>query len=155
MDNVHGAHCAASVVKDPFLLDVDVVGQLLAQLVDNVLDNGLCVVTVRGNAALRQILQMVEVEDVELVEVLLGNVEDGGQQRREQREDAEERGRGAVGLGCRRFLVVGSGHCCFFFWRARDDWSEGGKGSEKGMLLFSGGSFPNCLGPPPGQLVSG
>lgn len=111
VDNVHGTHCATGIVKHPLLMDIDVARQLLAQLVDNVLDNSLRVVAVRGDAALRQVLEMVEVEDVELIEVLLGDVEDGGEQGREHGEDAEEGGHSALGLGCRRFLSAGLGHC--------------------------------------------
>lgn len=59
MDDVHGPHGAARIVKHPLLLDVDVRRQLGAQLVDNVLDGAARVAAVAVDAALGQVLQVV------------------------------------------------------------------------------------------------
>ena len=59
VDDVHGPHGAARIVKHPLLLDVDVRRQLGAQLVDNVLDGAARVAAVAVDAALGQVLQVV------------------------------------------------------------------------------------------------
>lgn len=116
MDDVHGTHGTTSVVKDPFLLDVDVLGVLLAKLIHNVLHNSPGVLSVLGDRSLRQIVEVLEVEDVELLEVLLDKVDDGAQERGEEAENQEELAEAAaLRLGTRRGLG-GLGlalcHCC-------------------------------------------
>lgn len=96
MDNVHGTHGATSVVKDPFLLDVDVLGVLLAKLIHNVLDDSPGILSVLGERSLRQIVEVLEVEDVELLEVLLDKVDDGAQERGKEAENQEELAEGAA-----------------------------------------------------------
>ena len=107
MDDVHGTHGTTGVVKDPFLLDVDVLGVLLAKLIHNVLHNSPGVLSVLGDRSLRQIVEVLEVEDVELLEVLLDKVDDRAQ------ESCKETA--ALRLGTRRGLG-GLGlalcHCC-------------------------------------------
>lgn len=76
MDNVHGTHGTASIVKHPVLLDVDVRGVLLAQLVDNVLHGAAGVVAVVLDAALGQVLEVVQLKNVKLVQVLLDDIDD-------------------------------------------------------------------------------
>lgn len=108
MDNVHGPHGTARIVKHPVLLDVDVRRQLGAQLVDNVLDGGARVVAVAVDAALGQVLQVVQLKDVKFVEVLLGDVDDRGEQRRQEAEDGQEAADAttAVGAGGGRILLL-------------------------------------------------
>lgn len=79
MDHVHGAHGAAGVVKDPFLLEVDVLGVLLAELGDDEVDDGLGVLAVRGNGAGGELVQLLVVKDVKVVGVALDEGDDGGE----------------------------------------------------------------------------
>lgn len=67
VDDVHGPHGTAGVVEDPLLIEVDVVlgTRQLAELVDDVLDNGPSVVSVGSDAALRQVVEVRWLEDVE------------------------------------------------------------------------------------------
>lgn len=92
MDDVHGPHCAAGVVEDPLLIQVDMVGEggLAVQLADDVGDDAAGVVAVGGDGALGEVVQVVRVEDVEGLEALLEQVDDGAQQADEGREEEEE-----------------------------------------------------------------
>lgn len=83
VDDVHATHGTASVVKDPFLLEVDVLRDLLAKLVHNLLHHSPCILAMLGDGSLGQVVEVLEVEDVELLEVLLNKVDDGAQQRSE------------------------------------------------------------------------
>lgn len=67
VDDVHGPHGTAGVVEDPLLIEVDVVlgTRQLAELVDDVLHNGPSVVSVGSDAALRQVVEVRWLEDVE------------------------------------------------------------------------------------------
>lgn len=111
MDNIHATHSTTGIVKNPVLVDIDMGRVLLAQLVDNVLYGAAGVVTVVLDAALRQVLEVIQLKDVKLVQVLLDNVDNRRQQRGKQAEDSEEARDGAAsGL-----LVAGGGlfrsHC--------------------------------------------
>lgn len=81
MDDVHAAHRTAGIVEEPLLsnvpLGVDVVGVVLVQLGDNVLDDLGGVVAVGLDAAQGQVVQFVGPEDVEALEVALQQVVDG------------------------------------------------------------------------------
>lgn len=90
MDDVHGTHSTASVVKDPFLLDVDVLGVLLAKLINNVLHDGPSILSMLGERSLGKIVEVLEVEDVELLEVLLDKVDDGAQECGKEAENQDE-----------------------------------------------------------------
>lgn len=90
VDDVHATHGTASVVKDPFLLEVDVLRDLLAKLVHNLLHHSPCILAMLGDGSLGQVVEVLQVEDVELLEVLLDKVDDGAQQRSEKAEDDEE-----------------------------------------------------------------
>ena len=87
MNDVHGAHGTAGIVENPLLVEVDVLGDggAVLQLVDNVLDDGAGVVAVRRDSSLGHIVEVVRLKDVEGVEVLLKQVDDG-------REDADQDG---------------------------------------------------------------
>lgn len=90
MDNVHGPHGTAGIVKHPLLVEVDVRRQLLVQLIRNVLDHGARVVPVLGQRALGHVVEMLQVQHVKLVEVLLQHVENRRQEPGQQREDAQQ-----------------------------------------------------------------
>lgn len=69
MDNIHCPHRTTGVVKHPFLLGVQVrVGDLLAQLGDNEVHHRAGVIAMSSNGALRQIVQVGGIEDVELLQ---------------------------------------------------------------------------------------
>lgn len=90
MDNVHGAHCAAGVVEDPFLVLVEVgVADLFVQLGDDVLDNRASVIAVGGNCALGHIVQMVLVKDVEVLQAGVEEPVHPGHQRQSGEEETE------------------------------------------------------------------
>lgn len=92
MNNVHGAHRAARIVKHPVLLEVDIPRHLFVELVDNVPDDAARVVAVPGYAPLREVVQVVRLEDVEALQVLVEDVDDRGEERREEGQDGEEAG---------------------------------------------------------------
>lgn len=84
MNDVHGAHGTTGVVKNPFLVAVEMRARgLLLQLGDDKVDDGARVVAVGGDGALRQFVQVRRVEDVELiqagVEVAVETGEEGHQ----------------------------------------------------------------------------
>lgn len=90
VDNVHGAHGTARIVKDPFFIEIDVTsGQLLAQLVDNVLDNLGRIVAVGRNGTFGQVVQVNRVKDVKGFEMRLEKVKESGQQRNSSCKDGQ------------------------------------------------------------------
>lgn len=86
MDDVHGAHGTTSVVKDPFLVEVDVGGMQAVELGHDVVDDGARVVSMGGDGALGEVVQVLVVKDVELFQVLLEEHVDGGQETDPQRQ---------------------------------------------------------------------
>lgn len=90
MDDVHGAHGAAGIVEDPVLLEVDVLRVPLAQLRDDVADNGPGVVAVGVDGALGHVVQVLRVKDVEAVEILLDHPDDRRQETRQEGEHEEQ-----------------------------------------------------------------
>lgn len=98
MDDVHGPHGAAGIVKHPLLLEVDVLRVLLLQLADDKVDHALRVLAVGRHAALRQLVQLAVVEYVEALEVALRE----GHERREHRQrDGDDLHPGAAARGAR------------------------------------------------------
>ena len=90
MDNVHGSHCAASIVKDPFLVQVDVpAGQLLAQLRHDKANHGTRVVAVSSDGTQAQVMEIFRVEDVEPLQMGIEVIEDCGQDGQHDGEDSE------------------------------------------------------------------
>ena len=90
VDHVHGAHGAAGVVEYPLLLGAQVVGaDFLLQLGDDEVDDGAGVLAVGGDGALRHIVQVLWVEDVELFQTRIEESVDGGEQGQENGEVAE------------------------------------------------------------------
>lgn len=80
MDDIHGSHCTASIVEDPFLVQVDVpAGQLLAQFGDDKVDDGTSVVAVSPNGTNTQVMEIFRVEDVEPLQMGIEVVEECGQ----------------------------------------------------------------------------
>ena len=113
MNDIHGTHRTASIVENPLLLLVHVLaGNLLVQLSDNVVDNAARVVAMSSNGALREIVQMLLVEDVELVET---SVEIGVKGREKGQKDGDEgeaaHGETAAGLAASGLRTGGFGHC--------------------------------------------
>lgn len=92
MDDVHATHGTAGIVKNPFLLNADVLGRLGAgaQLVDNVAYNGARVVAVLGDGLGGQLVQVLVVKDVEGFEALLGKVNERRDDGQEDSHEAEE-----------------------------------------------------------------
>lgn len=79
MDDVHSTHRTTSIVKHPFLLSTQVLrADFLLQLCDNEIDNGAGVLAVCLNRPLREIVQVLRVEDVELVQSCIEVAVDGG-----------------------------------------------------------------------------
>lgn len=103
MDDVHGAHGTTSIVKDPFLVEVDeAAGRGLGvQLVDYVADNRARVVAVGGDAALGQVVQRVGREDVEGFEVGFEKVDERAEHADEQRKESEDARHGGGVWICR------------------------------------------------------
>lgn len=89
MDDEHGAHGAAVVVEEPLLLQVDVVRVHLVQLRRDVVHNGARVIAMSGNAALGQVVQVVQLEDVERLQVAIQHVNAGRQSRDQDRDDSQ------------------------------------------------------------------
>jgi hypothetical protein len=91
MDDIHGAHSTAGVIEHPFLLEIDEVlhSRALSQLVDNVLNDRPGVVTMGSNTALREIVEMVRLKDVERLESLLREVHQGGQDANDNSKELE------------------------------------------------------------------
>ena len=114
MNDIHGTHRTASIVKNPLLLLVHVLaGNLLVQLSDDVFDNTTRVVAMSSNGTLREIVQMLLVEDVELVETSVKIGVKGREKGQENSDEAEAaHGETAAGLFASRGLRMGGfGHC--------------------------------------------
>lgn len=90
MNDVHRAHCTTSIVENPLLVEVQVLaGQFLVQLRDDVAHHGAGVVSMGGNGALGQVMQMRRLEDVEPLEVFVEIDEQGREERQDESEDGE------------------------------------------------------------------
>ena len=90
MNHVHGAHGAASVVEYPLLLGAQILGaDLLLQLGHDEVNDGAGVLAVGADGALRHIVQVLWVEDVELFQARIEESVDGREQGQEKGEVAE------------------------------------------------------------------
>lgn len=90
MDDIHGTHRTASIVKHPFLLGAQVLrADLLLQLGDNEVDNGAGVIAMSLDRALRKIMQVLGVEDVELVQARVEVAVNSGEEGEEDGQEAE------------------------------------------------------------------
>lgn len=90
MDNVHGTHRTTGIVKHPFLLGAQVLrANLLLQLGDDEVDNRASVFAMGLDRALREIVQVLGVEDVELVQARVEVAVDGGEEGEEDGQEAE------------------------------------------------------------------
>lgn len=74
MKNPHGTHSTASVVEDPFLIQVYPTGDHFVELGNDVLGYAPGVIAVLCNGALGQVMDVLMVKDVKLVQILLENV---------------------------------------------------------------------------------
>lgn len=109
VDHVHGAHGAAGVVEYPLLLGAQVLGaDCLLQFGNNEVDDGTGVLAVGADSALRHIVQVLRVEEVESFKARIEVSVDGGEQGQENGQVAEglqgeattaAAGAGAGGLG--------------------------------------------------------
>lgn len=160
MDNVHGSHGAAGVVEYPLLIGVDVAadGHVGLELVDDVLDHGLGVAGVGVDGGLGDGIELGEVEDVELVDVLVEDVEDGSQDGEEDGEPLEEGGETAAaalvaastGGG---LLRRGRGFGCHCdVWRYKGKEERAGGEREKGRKR--GIEPTNCIGNSKARVVA-
>jgi len=69
VNNVHGTHGAASVVEDPFLVEVYVgLGRSVLQVGHDVGDDSASVIAMLCNCALREVVQLGWLEDVETLQ---------------------------------------------------------------------------------------
>lgn len=110
MDNVHGAHCAAGVIEHPFLLLVHVVARDgVVQLADDEVDDAAGVVAVGGDGALRDLVQLAGVVDVELVEARVEEAVQRGEQRQEGGEQTEGAHGEAAAAGLGGLLLFAGG----------------------------------------------
>lgn len=120
MDDVHGTHRTAGIVKHPLLLGAQILrAHLLLQLGHDVVDDGASVLAVSLDRALRQVVKVVRVEDVELVQARVEVAVDGGEERQEDGQEAEAlegeaaAARGGLaaggGLGGHGWCVCGGG----------------------------------------------
>lgn len=91
MDDIHSTHRASGIVEDPFLLVIDVTlcPNLATELIHDELDHSLGVVPVRFKTTLRNIMHLIDVEDVKGLEVLLEEVHDRGQDADQERNKLE------------------------------------------------------------------
>ena len=84
MDNVHGAHRTTGIVKHPLLLGAQILRpNLLLQLGHDIIDDGASIITVSFDGALREIVQMLRVKDVELLQARVKEAVHGREQRKE------------------------------------------------------------------------
>lgn len=112
MDDVHRAHGTTSIVENPLLLDAQVLGSnLLLQLGDNEVDDGAGVLAMALNGALRQIVQVLRVENVELLQARVEVAVDRGEKSQENGQEAQvpEGEAAAAAAGAGRLLAGGFG----------------------------------------------
>jgi hypothetical protein len=127
MDDVHGTHRTAGIVENPLLLGVQILGaDLLLEFGDNVVDDGTRVLAMGVDGALREIVQMLGFEDVELLQARVEEAVHAGEHGEEEGEKAE----GADGeTAAARPLGAGGGGLRGF---GRHDWREGERGVSEG-----------------------
>lgn len=90
MDDVHGTHRTTGIVEHPLLLEVQVLSADLGlELGDDEVDDGVGVIAMGLDGALRQVVQVVRVEDVELVQARVEEAVDGGEKGQEYGDDTE------------------------------------------------------------------
>lgn len=110
VDEVHAAHGTAGVVENPFLghvpLGVDVGRVALLQLGDDGLDDLGGVVAAGLDAALGDVVQLLDAEDVEALEVALEHVHD----RVEDADQHADKGEKLRETARRRGGIVGGRH---------------------------------------------
>ena len=81
VNNVHGTHGATGVVEDPFLVEVHVgLGGGGLQVGHDVGDNGASVVAMLCDCALREVVQLCRLEDVETLKARFEEDPDAVQQ---------------------------------------------------------------------------
>lgn len=79
MNDVHCAHGTTGIVENPLLRGAQVVwSNLLLQLGDNEVDDRAGVLAMSLNGALREIVQVLRVENVELLQARVEVAVDGG-----------------------------------------------------------------------------
>lgn len=126
MDYVHGAHRTAGIVENPLLLGVQILGaDLLLEFGDNEIDDGARVLAVGADGALREIVQMLGFEDIELLQARVEEAVHAGEQGEEEGEEAE--GAGGEAAAAARALSAGGGGLGGF---RRHDWMEGERGER-------------------------
>lgn len=152
MDDVYGFYGVVGVVEYLLFIGVDVVvdGYVGFEFVDDVFDYGFGVVGVGVDGGFGDGIELGEVEDVEFVDVLVEDVEDGSEDGEEDGELFEEGGEIVVVV----FVVVSIGGGFFGwgrgFWCYCDVWRYKGKeerdGGEREKGRKRGIEFINCIG---------
>ena len=105
MNNVHSAHGTTGVVEHPLLLEVQVVrADLGLKLGDNEVDDGFGIFAMGLDGTLRQVVQVLWVEDVELVQARVKEAVDGGEKGQDDGEDAKVAEGEAATAAARRIL---------------------------------------------------
>lgn len=90
VDNVHGTHCASSIVEHPFLVQVDIFSsRTLAELANDLCNNSLSVVSMVCDCSLRKVVKLLCVENVETLKVLFHIVNNGGKKGDEDRDNGK------------------------------------------------------------------
>lgn len=104
MDNIHGTHRPSGIIKHPFLLQIQVIPRSrLIEFGDDMIDHTPGVITMSRNRALRQLVQLIRSEDVELVQARIEVGVCRGEEGQDEAQDAEgahgEAGTAGFGLG--------------------------------------------------------
>lgn len=90
VNDVHRAHGAASIVENPLLLSAQILlANLVLQLSDDEVNNGARILAMSLDSTLRQIMQVLGIENVELVEARVEEAVQGREQGQENREEAQ------------------------------------------------------------------
>lgn len=130
MNHVHGAHGTASVVEHPFLLGTQVLlADFLLQLGDDKVNDRPSVLAMSLDRALREVMQMLRIEDIKLIESRIEEVVQSREKGQKDGEQAEAAEREPAAAAARGGFLVGGGLGCHF--EISNGEEEGGEEEEK------------------------
>lgn len=90
MDNVHSAHCTTGVIENPFLLRVhEGARHRLLQLLNDVFDHAAGVIAMVADCALRDLMQLLLVENIELLQTRIEVAVERGEKCQEGGQETE------------------------------------------------------------------